>query len=452
MRGSSNIRWGKTTGPVAAVLSMAVLLAACGNAASTVSTAGNSDGVFSDHIVVGDLASLSGPLPADFTPSVTGAEVYLDMVNDAGGVNGRKINLAYPLDDGSDPGFDTSQARTLVQQDHVFAVVGVATPTFSGATFLAGNDVPTFGMNVNPNSQWGAGPSMFGNTGSYMDFTGVDIPATYLAEQAHSTGVAVLAYGVSASSQACQGVISGFRRYGIPVAFQDLSIPAPATDLHADVSQIAAHHADFVVSCMDVGGNILLFNTMTQQGISAMPQLWYDGYDEADLAQYGSAMQGATFEVQHVPFDVATSNPGAYPGMDQFVAELHKYAPGTLPSEAALSGWTSAELFVTGLRSIGRNVTRSRLVAAINQMSAYSADGILPPIDWRTAHGPPPVGAPATPTCVVFVKVQGSKFVTVDGTPSSVFTCFPGKNAAKPPIVPLQSTPSGLTAKTSPAS
>jgi ABC-type branched-subunit amino acid transport system substrate-binding protein len=426
-----------------------VLLAACGNAVSSVSTAGNTDGVFSNHIVVGGLASLSGPLPADFAPSFAGVDAYFDMVNAAGGVDGRTLDFAYPLDDGSDPGLDTGQARTLVEQDHVFAVVGVATPTFSGATFLADNDVPTFGMDINPNSQWGAGPSMFGDSGSYQDFTAPDIPTTYLAQQHHATSAAVLSYGVAASQQGCQGVINGFHEYGIPITFEDLSIPAPATDLHADVSQLEAHHVDFIVSCMDVGGNVLLSNTMQQDGETGVSQLWFDGYDEGDLAQYSPSMQGVTFEVSHVPFGVSTTEPGAYPGMDQFIAALAKYAPGTPPSEAALSGWESADLFVTGLRAAGRNVSRTALVSAINKMTDYTANGILPPVDWETSHGPGTGSSAApTPTCIAYVQVQGNRFVTIDGTSTSVFTCFPGKNPAKPPIVPLATTPAGLSAQT----
>ena len=50
---------------------------------------------------------------------------YLDMVNAHGGVYGRKIVLSEALDDGT---VNNEQVtRTLVQQDHVFAIVGVAT-------------------------------------------------------------------------------------------------------------------------------------------------------------------------------------------------------------------------------------------------------------------------------------------------------------------------------------
>ncbi|HMK62859.1 MAG TPA: ABC transporter substrate-binding protein [Acidimicrobiales bacterium] len=398
-------------------LLLTATLAACGNAKTTVSHAGNTEGVFSNRVVVGALSSQTGPLPADFAPVVTGAQVYLDMVNAQGGIDGRRIDLAYSLDDQSSPSINVTQARALVDEFHVFAVVAVATPVFTGASFLAANDVPTFGLNVNP--QWSGPPSLFGNTGSYVNFTAPQVAPAFLAEQHHAHAVAVLAYNVAQSRAGCQGTINGLHRYGIPIAFEDLSIPAPASDLHADVTRMQAAGVDMIVSCMDLGGNVLLSQTMQEAGVSGVTQLWQDGYDESAIHEYTSAMQGVYFNNPHAPFEVTQLDPGVYPGVDQFQAMLKRYAPGTLPSEAALAGWTSADLFVTGMRAVGRDLTRSRLVAAINRISSFTADGTIAPIDWRLAHTSSP-----PPDCTAYVQAVGTKFVPVYGTPKSVFSCF----------------------------
>lgn len=425
---------------VALAVGAATGLAACGNATAPTSHAGNTDGVFPDRIVVGGLASQTGPLPANFAPVLTGAKAYFDMVNADGGVHGRRIDYARQLDDQSSPSVDASQARALVDQYKVFAVVGVATPSFSGAAYLASHGVPTFGLNVNPNSQWLAGPSMYGNTGSYTDFTSPQPAAAFLAEQHHVRAAAVLAYNIAASRQGCQGVLNAFRRYRVHVAFEDLSIPAPATDLHSDVTRMKAAHVDMVTSCMDLSGNVLLSQTMRQAGMTSALQYWFDGYDQAALRQFPGAMAGVYLLVNHAPYEVAKLHPGAYPGMDKFLAMLRRYAPGTAPSEAALAGWTSADLFVTGLRAIGRDVTRIRLVRALNSIDAFTADGIAPPVDWRIGHEAK--GQPNS--CVAFVQVQRDRFVAVYGTPPSVFTCFPVPNPAGPPVVPLARLPAGV--------
>ena len=51
------------------------------------------------------------------------------MVNDKGGINGRKIEFI-SLDDGYSPPKTVEQTRKLVEQDEVFAMVGsLGTPT-----------------------------------------------------------------------------------------------------------------------------------------------------------------------------------------------------------------------------------------------------------------------------------------------------------------------------------
>jgi ABC-type branched-subunit amino acid transport system substrate-binding protein len=431
--------WRGRIAVVCVALVSATALATSGNAPVKVTNIGQTSGVTSKRILVGALASQTGPVSADFAPVITGVQIYFDMVNAAGGIDGRKLDLGYKLDDESDPSADTSQARALVEQYHVFAVVGVATPTFSGASYLASQSVPTFGLNVNPNSEWGASPAMFGNTGSYTDFTGPQLQTAFLAEKHHVHAAAVLAYNIAASRQGCQGVLEAFKRYHVHLAVKDLSIPYPAADLHADVTRMKSAGVNMVASCLDLGGNLTLAETLQQEGMSKIVQLWFDGYDESALARASASMQGVYLYLQHVPFEVATLYPGRYRGMDMFIAALKRYAKGMPPSEAALAGWTSAALFAKGLRMIGRNVTRTRLVAAINSLSAFTADGILAPVDWRVAHGPN-----TDPyNCTAFVKVIGKHFVPVYGTPPSVFSCFP-PNPAGPPVKPVAPLPRGV--------
>ncbi len=371
-----------------ALAALVVVLVASGNAPVTVSRSGNTDGVFPHRIVVGALSSQTGPLPADFAPVVAGASAYLAQLNASGGVDGRTIDLADSLDDFSSPSEDASQARTLVDEDHVFAVVAVATPLFTGASYLASHDVPTFGLNVNPNSAWSAGPSMFGNTGSYSNFSQPQLQAAFLAEQNHVTSAAVLAYNVAQSQQGCEGVENAFTTYGVHVAYEDTSIPAPAIDLHADVNRMKAAGVDMVVSCMDLGGNVLLAQTMQQAGLGGALQYWFDGYDPSTLSQFGKYMQNTYFLLSEVPFEVTQLYPGQYPGMDRFQAALRRYEPGTPPSGAALAGWMSADLFTTGLRAIGRDVTRTPPGARHQPTDGLHRRRHRAPR--RLAHGPQP--------------------------------------------------------------
>ena len=425
---------------VVAVLVSVLLAAVLTGCASTSTNApeNGTTGVYSTRVVVGALVSQTGPLPALFAPVVTGARAYIDMVDAKGGVDGREIDLAYTLDDQSSPSIDASQARTLVDQYHVFAVVAVATASFAGGKFLAAQGVPTFGLHVNP--QWMDGPSLYGNNGSYITFTSPNVQAAFVAQQHHVRAAAVLAYNVAQSQQGCRGMVNGLRRYHVPIAYEDLAIPAPASDLHADVTRMKQAKVDMVVSCMTLSGDVLLSQTMRATGMTGVTQLWATGYDENAIRQHTSSMQGVYFMEPNVPFEVTKLHPGAYPGMDQFQKTLKRYFPRTLPSETALAGWTSAALFVEGLRAVGRNLTRSRLVHAINTFTSFTADTILAPVDWRTAHT-----SSGPINCNAFVQAEGKTFVPVYGTKKSVFSCFETPHPpVTRPISVLNPVPAGV--------
>jgi ABC-type branched-subunit amino acid transport system substrate-binding protein len=414
--------WRRTlrTLPVAVALAVtASVLASCGNAPLNVVThAGDADGVTDRTITVGSLASMSGFAASDFAPVVTGAAVYFDQLNAAGGVDGRKIVYAPNIDDGTTPSGNSAGALQLVE-DKVFAVVGVGTPFFSGSTILQQHAVPTFGLQENTNAQW-AGPTMFGATGSYSDYTAPMPQVAYVAERNHDTRAAVLAYNVAQSSDGCISVIAALRKYHIDTPIIDTSVPYGAATLDADVSRMQQQGVDFVATCMDATGNIKLSQTLQQHGMGSATQYWLDGYDQQTLDDNAAAMDGAYFFVQQTPFEATALDRGRYPGMDAFNAALRRYAPkGTLPSTPALAGWVSAALFTAGLRAIGTDVTRTRLVDAINGFTAFTADGVIAPVDWRVAHT-----AITSLDCNTFVQARKGIFVPVFGTAPSFYSCF----------------------------
>ena len=151
-------------------------------------------------------------------------------------------------------------------------------------------------------------------------------------------------------------------------------------------------------------------------------------------------MKGIYLLLQHAPFEVTQLDPGQYPGMDQYQAMLRKYVPGAQPSEPSLAGWQSADLFVTGLRALGRDVTRSRLVHYLNGLTAYTANGLEPPIDWTIAHKP--IDGPLD--CTAFVQVHAGRFVPVYGVAPSVFSCFPQPAPESGPITTITPLPAGV--------
>jgi branched-chain amino acid transport system substrate-binding protein len=414
---------------------LALVLAGCSNAKSVAGGGGNGDpGVSSTEIDVGSIANISGPLSSDFAPVVNGVEAYFSMVNAEGGVAGRKLKLAYQTDDQGSSTTDLTVAQKLVEQDHVFAVVGVGTPFFGGASYLAAQGVPTFGYAVS--TDWQDKPSLFADYGSVLCFKCGAPGDAYLAQQLGAQSVAVVAYGVPQSAAACQAAVNGMRQFGLNVSFTDLAFPF-GSDPTADVLQMKSHNVDLLFTCLDVTGNVAFAKAIDQNGLT-MNQVWFNGYDRGTLKQYASLMNGVYLGIQHVPFEAALAYPGVYSGMDSYIREMQKYQPGYTYNETALDGWIAADQFVTGLRAVGRNLTQKKLVSAINSETAYNGDSLTTPVNWTVSHtGSPP------PYCQATVKVVNGSFQPAFTNGQQVFTCFDIDSTT--PVAPMPGTPGPST-------
>src|SRR4029450_1622702 len=85
-------------------------------------------GVSDREIKLGHTNPYSGPLSA-YGVIGKGITAYWNMVNDQGGVNGRKINFI-TYDDGFQPPKTVEMVRKLVEDDQVFAIYQLlGTPT-----------------------------------------------------------------------------------------------------------------------------------------------------------------------------------------------------------------------------------------------------------------------------------------------------------------------------------
>jgi branched-chain amino acid transport system substrate-binding protein len=80
-------------------------------------------GVTKDEILIGALAPLTGPNMANGVACHDGAQTYFDMINAAGGVNGRKLKVIWE-DDGCVPTKGIAATRKLTERDGVFALFG----------------------------------------------------------------------------------------------------------------------------------------------------------------------------------------------------------------------------------------------------------------------------------------------------------------------------------------
>lgn len=153
---------------------LAVLGAVALTLLPTTSIAAEMRGVTSTEIRIGQTMPYSGPVSA-FGALGKGETGYFRMVNERGGINGRKVNLI-SLDDSYSPPKTVEQTRRLVESDEValiFSSIGTAHNT-AIAKYLQSKNIPQLFL--------ASGASKFADIAQYPQATvGVQAPFRYEA-------------------------------------------------------------------------------------------------------------------------------------------------------------------------------------------------------------------------------------------------------------------------------
>jgi ABC-type branched-subunit amino acid transport system substrate-binding protein len=424
MRARQGIRAALAAALTGTMLAGALVVASATTAGAQSSS--SAPGVTANSITVGTISTQTGVLASNFGSLIQGEKAYFDYINAQGGVNGRKINYKYQLDDGGNPTTFNQLANTLINQDHVFAVTGVGTAFFTPNLFVE-SGIPTYGYNVTGN--WAGPANLFAAGGSVQYYPAGAPTIAYVSRQTKSPSIAFVAYGIAASANACQGEENALKNAGLNISYSDLKVNYPGTTVATDVQRMKQAGSNLIVSCMDVQGNVTMARAVKQYGLHAT-QLWFNGNDKQTLQQNQSLMQGIYFNIAHVPFSAPQSE---YPGLKLYLTQMKKYEPNYAEDEVAIQGWESAALFVQGVKMAGNNLTWANVIKADNSLTAFTANGLQAPVNWKDAghsgHAPPYCGA--------FIKVSGDKYVPTLNTGKNVFVCFQSINPKKNPVFPL---------------
>jgi branched-chain amino acid transport system substrate-binding protein len=416
----------------ASVVAAGVVFAACstgvvgGQSGAGAATSSTTPGVTSTSVKVAVVASQTSIIGyTTFGPFITGEKAYFSMVNAQGGVNGRKITLAWNYTTGLTDSKFTSLIHQVVDADHAFAV-GISSYNFTPA-YLKQTGIPTYGWNVVGN--WTGPKNLFASGGSVQFYTALPPQVAYLMQKTKTSTVGILALNVGASAAACTNAAKKLPKYGVKVGYENLKVTVKA--LATTVQRMRSKGVNFVLSCMETTNNITLSSDLQRYGVKAT-QYWLDGGTVQLYKKYPSQTTGVYIRTTSVPFTLPPKVAKYYPGLKKYLTSMKKY-PKYKTSQTALNGWASAALLVAGLKAAGKNPTQQGVVQATNKLS-FDATGMQTVTHWTVAHTKAP-----PPYCTAFVQVQKSKLVTKFMRGHQVFTCFTLKNTT--PVKAAPGTP-----------
>jgi len=351
-----------------------VLAAALGTA---LPAAAQTPGVTPNSVLLGQSAAFSGPAAQLGIQMNAGAMAYFDYINKLGGVHGRTI-LLKTRDDRYEGNLAAENTRKLIEEDKVFALFAyVGTPTSAAALpIFTEAKVPFVGpftgaeLLRNPLNRY-----VFNVRASYYDET------EKIVEQLVSTGIkkiAVFYQNDSYGKAGLTGVQIAMKKRNLAIAATG-TVERNTTDVGAAVKAISAVQPDAVVMIsaytsiaefvrqMKKAGSAAQFHNVSFVGSKALSNaLGKEGY-------------GVVIS-QVVPFPW---NPGV-PVVKEYQRIL-KAAGITEYNFGSLEGYLAAKVMVEGLRRAGRDLTRERLIAALESMDNVDLGGFVVSFS-RTSH------------------------------------------------------------------
>src|SRR6266581_2972357 len=337
---------------VASLVIALLMLAAAGPAAAQ-------QGVTDAEIVLGCSNSFSGPLAYTGEQATrVGVDLYLKVVNDAGGINGRKVRTVY-YDDGFKPQEAVANTRKLIEQDGLFAVIAPqgTPPVVATLAYLETNKVPLL-------FPFQGSPIVRGRPWVFSGMTLYDRQSRMMVD-----------YLVGDRKYKTFGVLYQDDEYGkaFLTAFEkDLArhrlkltaaepVKRGATDVSAQVAKLQAARPEVTFLVLVPGAGAQALKERQKIGwtetvmVSAGPLT-----DERYLSLAADAAEGV--EGLSLWPDPVTSD---LPGVRQYREVMRRYFPKNEVNRYSLSGYFAAMLFSEGAKRAGKNLTRESLITGL---------------------------------------------------------------------------------------
>ncbi|HET9338731.1 MAG TPA: ABC transporter substrate-binding protein [Casimicrobiaceae bacterium] len=325
-------------------------------------------GVTPTTIVIGQSAATTGPASELGTEMRAGALAYFNAINARGGVNGRRIELR-TLDDGYEPDRSLANTRRLVETDQAFALFGyVGTPTTIAAMpVFTKAQVPLIGPFTGAEAfRRPFNRYIFNVRASYYQETDklVDLLATLRLQR-----IAVFYQNDAYGKAGLEGVERATKARNMPIA-ATATVERNSTDVKAAVATLAKVDPQAVVMISAYKSCAAFIRAMKAAGIHAQFMNVSFVGSRALANELGAEGRGvAISQVVPFPWNIGT------PVVKEYQKLLATETGKENYSFTSLEGFIAAKVLVEGLRRAGRDLTREKLVAALETMNDFDVGG-----------------------------------------------------------------------------
>ena len=361
--------------PALALVAVLVLLSGAAIAGQTLDAA-----VTDTEIRIGNVMPYTGPLAAFSTIGSTEA-AYFDMINERGGINGRKLKFI-SSDDSSDPATALEQTKKLVETDKVLLMFGsFGTPgNLAARSYLNERKIPQLFL-ASGDEEW-SNPKAFPWTMGWQPAFRAEgqIYANYIQASYPERKIAVLWQNDQFGRDLFRGLQEGLGDWARMIV-SDISFDISDKSIDTQIDLLK-----------DSGAEILLFDgapAIAALAIRRMSELdWHPVFLlDNTSASIANALRPAGLEnsigVISTSF-LKNAGDSAWkddPGMKDWSSFMEKYYPdGNKEDGNALFGYAAAETLVQVLTQCGDDLSRENVMRQAASLKDYRSSILLPGI------------------------------------------------------------------------
>jgi branched-chain amino acid transport system substrate-binding protein len=343
-------------------------------------------GATDTEIKIGNIMPYSGPASAYGVIGKTEA-AYFKKINDAGGINGRKINFI-SYDDGYSPPKTVEQARKLVESDEVLLVFNpLGTPPNSAIQkYMNAKKVPQLFVATGA-TKWNDPKDFPWTMGWQPNYQSEShIYAKYLLKEKPDAKIAILYQNDDYGKDYVKGLKDGLgaKAASMIVAEESYETTEPSIDNH-------------IVKLKSTDANVFFNVTTPKFAAQAIKKMTEIGWKPLHLlnnvaSSIGAVMKPAGFENGQDIISAAYLKDAADPqwdkdaGMKEFLDFLAKDFPeGNKLDGSVIVGYGVAQTLVQVLKQCGDDLTRENVMKQAANLKDFRTEVLLPGVKINTS-------------------------------------------------------------------
>ena len=343
-------------------------------------------GASDSEIKIGNTNPYSGPASANGTIGKTIA-AYFRMLNDHGGINGRKINFI-TYDDGYSPPKTVEMARKLVEQDEVlFLFQTLGTPCNTAIhKYMNAKKVPQLFVATGA-TKWNDPKDFPWTMGWQPNYqTEGKIYAQHILKTKPNAKIGILYQNDDFGKHVLKGLKDGLGDKAKTMIVKEASYEVSDPTVDSQIIQLQASGADVLVDI-----------TTPKFAAQAVRKVYDIGWKPVHYlnnvgASVGSVLKPAGFDksvgviTTNYLKDYTDKQWANDAGMKKFAEFMKKYYPeGNLADASNVYGYTAARTLEAVLKQAGDNLTRANIMKQAASLHDVALDTLLPGIKINTS-------------------------------------------------------------------